>query len=100
MASSSINVKSGNETALNFIVKYLKYYENSKEIPAPEHPLSTDLSLKDIFEYEENIFGELLNTDDKINKSIFVKNLINQAEELQLEILHDKLSAIMWFYTI
>ena len=91
-------VRSGNEPSLDFIIKYLNYYDEIDEAPVPEQPLPKDLPLKDIFEYEEHIFGTLLTLDDLENKGIFIKNIMEICIELKLETLLSKVSAIMCYY--
>lgn len=93
-------INSGTEDALIFVVKYLNFYKDKSEIPSPEHPLPENISLIDLFEYEQNIFGDLLNDiSDKLETNMsFVSELIKISHELQLDLLLNKLSAIMCFY--
>jgi hypothetical protein len=56
------------------------------------------MTLIDIFETETHIFGDLLNLV-LIDKNIpLLKNIINICEELQIDILLIKLSAIACYY--
>ena len=90
-------INNGDDNALIFIVKYLNFYKDIDEIPPPEHPL-LNIPLNELFDIEQHIFGDLLiisNIDKKIN---IIKNLVEISEELQLEILLDKLAAISCFY--
>lgn len=97
-------VRSGNEDAMIFIVKYLNYYKDIEEIPAPEFPLPENISLLEIFEDESHIFDDLLIFDktnpDCNKKQDFIQNLLQIAEELQIDILFDKLSAILCYYIL
>ena len=99
--SSRVNVKSGTEDALIFVIKYINTYSEKFEIPAPDFPLTEDSPLTEIFEYETHIFGDLLNISDKQNlqtKLNFITEIVNIAEELGLEILFNKVSAIVCVY--
>lgn len=96
----NIEVKEGTEESLLFVFKYLQFYENQIEITNPEHPL-INTPLKELFEFEKVIFGNLLivtSIEETKEKIKYIKNLIDTAAYLGMEILLKKLSAIMAFY--
>ena len=91
-------VETGDDEALIFVVKYLNKYKDKDEIAAPEHPLLENVNLDELFEYENDTFGQFLQLDN-IEKNITpIKNVIRIAEELQIKTLVDKLSAILCYY--
>ena len=98
-------VCTGDNKALSFIVDYLNFYklENTyessiDEIPPPEIPLPENTNLIDIFEFEI-VFDCLIKDDITFSeKKDFINNIINIAEELEMDILIDKLSAIVSYY--
>jgi hypothetical protein len=84
-------IQSGSEEALIFIVKYLNCYENDNEISPPEQPLIENIELKDLFEFEEHIFENLMD----FAKIHLLSNIIKIAEELNMKMLLQKLAAII-----
>lgn len=90
-----VTVKSGSNNAVIFVVKYLNYYSNHTEINPPEHPLSDNTNLHDLFEREAHIFGDLLDIDIQMQ---YLKDILSVAEELGVESLVQKISAILCFF--
>lgn len=96
--TSKTYINSGDNESLVFVVKYLNFYKDKDEVPPPEHPIPDNMTLIDIFETEVHIFGDLLNLV-LIDKNIpLLKNIINICEELQINVLLMKLSAIACYY--
>jgi hypothetical protein len=96
-----ITVKCGNEDALIFIIKYLNTYKNEEEAPAPPSPLPDAMHLDDVFANERHIFEKLLIIDSStdINKKIKeIAPMLAITTELKLDILHNKLAAIISKY--
>lgn len=93
--NKSIIVKSGSNDAVIFVVKYLNYYANHVEIKPPEYPLADNTNLHELFEGELHIFGILLDIDAKMQD---LKNILNVAEELEIDSLIKKISAIICFF--
>lgn len=93
--ANNITVKSGTEDALIFVVKYINYYNDKDEVPPPEHPLLDNIELKDIFELESHIFGDLLEVPISEKNKMFIKELLQIAAELNIISLLKKLSAIL-----
>jgi len=91
-------VETGDDEALIFVVKYLNKYKDKDEIAAPEHPLLENVNLDELFEYENDTFGQFLQLDNIEKNIIPIKNVIRIAEELQIKTLVDKLSAILCYY--
>lgn len=91
-------VNYGTEDALIFVVKYLNYYNETEEILAPEQPL-LDMTIKDIFELEEHIFGSLLALDTDIKRTS-VGSLLAVADGLHVTALTNKLAAIVAYNMI
>jgi len=92
---TSITIKSGSNDAVIFIVKYLNYYANHVEIRPPDYPLSDNTNLHELFEHEEHIFGNLLDIDTQLQT---LRDILNVAEELDIDSLIKKLSAILCFF--
>jgi hypothetical protein len=97
-----IYITEGNESTLIFIVKYLNFYAEIIEIPAPDYPMLEDVKLKDLFDdIEHNIFDDLLQLDSQYEKNLmFMKNLLKIAEALNMEILLKKITTIIAYYMI
>lgn len=93
--NSKICIKSGSEDALVFIIKYINYYETDDEIMPPDCPLAENLNLKDIFELEDHIFGDLLYLIDTKKKKMFIKDMAEISQELNLDNLLKKIAAIL-----
>lgn len=93
-----IIITKGNQDALIFIIKYLNFYSTIEEVPIYDHPLPENVALAELFELEQIIFGDLLNMTNLDQKIVFVKNLIDIAEELDLNVLFEKLSCILCYY--
>lgn len=91
LSKNKLNIiKSGDTSALIFVIKYLNFYESEVEMCAPEFPLIENIDLKDLFEQETFIFEELLISDNKE----MLYNVVKIADELNMEILLKKLAAI------
>jgi hypothetical protein len=98
-----IKIESGDNKALIFVVKYINFYSQTIEIPSPEHPLMENVNIADIFELEINIFEEFIHiTDPDVfdEKSKIINEIMDIAEELEMEILSDKMAAITSYYMI
>jgi hypothetical protein len=93
--TDKIVVESGTEDALVFVVKYINYYNTEDEIPPPEHPLLDNIELKDLFELEAHIFGDLLEVPITEKNKMFIKALMQIAIELNIKTLLKKLAAIL-----
>lgn len=90
-----IIVKSGSNDAVIFVVKYLNYYANHTEIKPPDYPLADNTNLHELFEHEEHIFGNLLDIDTQLQS---LQNILYVAEELDIDSLIKKISAILCFF--
>jgi hypothetical protein len=97
--NNTIEINTFSEEALKFVLNYLTFYKDIHEYPQPEYPLP-DSTLEDIFENEKLIFGELLiiDKDKEIDKIEYVNNLLSLTKYLELDILFDKICAIMAMY--
>jgi len=91
----SITIKSGSNDAVIFVVKYLNYYANNVEVRPPDYPLADNTNLHELFEHEEHIFGNLLDIDTQLQT---LCNILNVAEELNIDSLIKKISAILCFF--
>lgn len=98
--SNPIIIKNGTSKDLKFIIQYLDFYKDKVELDAPEYPLSDSLELKDLFEDEYAIFGDII---ESVGSNGATSTLDCLAELLQLanycsmRKLLDKLSAIFAF---
>lgn len=106
--SNTIYINKGDDDALIFIIKYLHTYKEIGEIAPLEHPLTEESSLTELFEFEEHIFGDLLSeiegdekhirNDQIVEKGIRIKNIIEIAEELDIDTLLKKMYPIMCYH--
>jgi hypothetical protein len=93
------NISIGTIEAFTFVLNYINFYGDQDEIPAPEIPLIENMDLKDLFEDEIDIFGELLILDKNVMQKIqFIDDIIELTVLMKLDILHDKLAAIVAYF--
>lgn len=90
-----ITIKSGSNDAVIFVVKYLNYYAKHVEIKPPDYPLADNTNLHELFEHEEHIFGNLLDIDTQLHH---LQDILTVAEELGVDSLIKKISAILCFF--
>jgi bifunctional N-acetylglucosamine-1-phosphate-uridyltransferase/glucosamine-1-phosphate-acetyltransferase GlmU-like protein len=93
--NKSITIKSGSNDAVIFVVKYLNYYANHVLIRPPDYPLAENTNLHELFEHEEHIFGNLLDIDTKLH---LLRDILMVADELNIDSLIKKISAILCFF--
>jgi hypothetical protein len=80
---------------MDFIIKYMNYYDNKVEKIAPETPLQ-DIHLSVIFNNEYNLFKELHQMEcDSVKTKIFeINDYIISAMYFNFNHLHKKLAAL------
>jgi hypothetical protein len=92
----------GSRQAFIFVIKYMNTYDDKDEVRPPEQPLLPDINICELFGNEVDIFSDILSDIDDISTrdAILVKikhivEIIRITEIFKLELLLDKLSAII-----
>jgi hypothetical protein len=93
--------------AVKFVMLYCQKYEDIEELSSVEYPLSSGIPLTELFNEETDIFGALLLPDfnplmesENVSKFKFMYNIIEVADILELEVLMQKMSAIITYYLV
>lgn len=93
--SNPMSINAVDVSTMDYIVKYMMYYNDKPEKPAPERPL-TNIHLSVVFDDEFELFNNIyIENDTLVEKIMKMSVLIESAMYFDFKFLHLKLSAII-----